>query len=369
MVIGLLGPSIPAIVQDLGITYSQAGLFFTMLAMGSLFGTSLGAIASDYINRKLLFFYFALALVIGLICVGFIQMYGLLLLLIFGFSLLGSPIGAVGQSIMLDMYPEKRGKYLSIQTVFAAAGGFIAPLLVSLNFILHLGWRWSFVQTGMLAFVLCLAVLFVRIPAASRDTSRLPLKEIFRNRRVIFCALIIFFNIAVDIGFSYWLAEYFKTELGVNIRLSSAVVGIYLAGVITGRSLVPVLLKRLHTFRIIQFSLIIALASLLLFLFIPFNGIKAVLCYTYGLGIAPLFPLMLAEGAGTYPKQPGAVTGFLFGWMSLGGMVFPLLLGKLAESVGIERSYLFNVVVCLGILISISLWYRKEREGFSVEKA
>ena len=361
MVIGLLGPSIPAIVQDLGITYSQAGLFFTMLSMGSLFGTTIGAIASDYINRKLLFFYFALALVLGLILVGFIRMYVLLLFLIFGFSLLGSPIGAIGQSIMLGMYPKKREKYLSIQTMFAALGSFVAPLLVSLNFTLHLGWRWPFVQTGILASVLCLAVLFVRIPSASSDTSRLPIKEIFRNKKVIFCSLVIFFSIAVDIGFSYWLAEYFKTELGVNIRLSSAVVGIYLAGVITGRSLVPVLLKRFHTCRIIQFALIIALASLLLFLFTPFNAIKAVLCYTYGLGIAPLFPLMMATGAGTYPKQPGAVTGFLFGWMSLGGMVFPLLIGRLAETAGIERSYLFNAAVCLGLLISISLWYRRNR--------
>ena len=47
MVIGLLGPSLPAIVEDLGISYAQAGLFFTLLSLGSLFGASLGASASD----------------------------------------------------------------------------------------------------------------------------------------------------------------------------------------------------------------------------------------------------------------------------------------------------------------------------------
>ena len=55
MVIGLLGPSIPSIIEDLGIDYTRAGLFFTMLSLGSLFGTTLAGIASDYLNRKVLF--------------------------------------------------------------------------------------------------------------------------------------------------------------------------------------------------------------------------------------------------------------------------------------------------------------------------
>lgn len=52
MVIGLLGPSIPGIIMDLGISYTKAGLFFTLLSLGSLLGTPLGGFASDYLNRK-----------------------------------------------------------------------------------------------------------------------------------------------------------------------------------------------------------------------------------------------------------------------------------------------------------------------------
>ena len=55
MIIGLFGPSLPAIIKDLDISYTRAGLFFTVLSLGSLLGTSLGGYASDYINRKVLF--------------------------------------------------------------------------------------------------------------------------------------------------------------------------------------------------------------------------------------------------------------------------------------------------------------------------
>jgi len=359
MVIGLLGPAIPAIIRDLNISYSQAGLFFTMLSLGSLIGTSIGGILSDYTNKKTLLVVFCCCLIAGLISSGFAVSYLALLLIIFLFSLLGSPIGAVGQSVMLEMFPDKREKYLSYQTVFAAAGSFLAPIMVTINFSTGLNWRWAFMEAGFIGVLLCIAILFVKMPKAIGKKARLPLREIFKNKRIIFCAVIIFFAIAVDIGFVYWLAEYFKTELGVNIRFASGVVGIYLAGVITGRMLVPQLLKRMKGGRIILTGLIIGLASLLCFIFIPGVAVKAALCYVYGLGISSLFPLMMAKGVELYPEQPGAVTGFLFGFMSLGGMVFPLLLGNLAEQIGIAYSYLFPAAVLAGIFIAVSIFIKK----------
>ncbi|MBT3275368.1 MAG: MFS transporter [Spirochaetales bacterium] len=356
MVIGLLGPSIPAIVEDLGITYGQAGLFFTMLSLGSLFGTFFGALASDYLNRKYLFLTCTIILLAGLAGVGFVPGYTGMLVIIFLFSLFGSPIGAIGQSIMLHMYPEKREKYVSLQTTFAALGSFLAPLLITLNFAIGLNWRWPFIQTAGIALLLALAVFSSRIPAAAERKTHLPLKTIFANSQVRICAILIFLSISLDIGFSYWLAEYFASELHVSLGLSSAVVGIYLAGIITGRLLVPLYLRRMKGYQAIQRSLILAAAAMVLFLTIPNSGVKAVLCYFYGLGIAPLFPLMMARGASAYPDQPGAVTGFLFGAMSLGGMVFPLLLGFLAERFGIERSYYFIGVFLVGVFLIITFW-------------
>ncbi len=98
MVIGLLGPSIPGIIMDLGISYTKAGLFFTLLSLGSLLGTSLGGFASDYLNRKILYSGIALVLSAGLVCVGLALSYSLILLFIFLLGLAGSPAGTVGQS-------------------------------------------------------------------------------------------------------------------------------------------------------------------------------------------------------------------------------------------------------------------------------
>ena len=362
MVIGLLGPSVPAIVGDLGISYAQAGFLFTLLSLGSLFGSSLGAIASDYVNRKRILVVCCALFAGGLFSIGFAPGYVALCATVLVFSLFGSPIGSIGQSVMLDMYPGQRSRYLSLQTLFAAVGSFIAPLLVAANLAGGLSWRWPFFQTALLLLVLVVAVMLVHIPdSAAKHSGRTPLRAIMRNPNMAIAAVLIFFYVSVDLGFSYWLAEYFSSELGVNVRLSSAAVSLFLVGMISSRLVTSRLVKRTATKRILVFGLSLAATSLLAFILVPVVWVKAVLACTYGLGVGPVFPLIVAKATEEYPKQSGAVTGLLFGCVSLGGMAFPLLLGVLATHVGIERSYFLPLTVLIGLLVGVLLWIRSRK--------
>ena len=359
MVIGLLGPSLPAIVHDLGISYAQAGFLFTLLSLGSLFGSSFGAIVSDYVNRKRILLSFGCLFACGLIYMGYVSGYVALCCTVFVFSLFGSPIGAIGQSVMLDMYPGQRSRFLSIQTLFGAVGSFIAPLLVAVNFAGGTAWRWPFLETAALVLLLMSIVALVKIPNSSVErSSRVPLASIMRNPNIVIASVLVFFYVAVDLGFSYWLAEYFSTELGVSLRLSSAAVSVFLVGVIASRLATSWLVKQIATKSILVSGLLLASGALLAFLLIPTVGVKVALACIYGMGIGPVFPLLVSKASEEYPQQSGAVTGLIFGCVSLGGMLFPLLLGILATSFGIERSYFLPLVVLVFLLIGILVWIR-----------
>lgn len=367
MVIGLLGPSIPQIIDDLGISYPQAGLFFTMLSLGSLFGTTLTGIASDYLNRKVLFAGVALILAVGLAGIGLAASYPAILLIVLGYSLFGSPAGTVGQSIMLSMFPDRRERYISLQTSFAALGSFTAPLLVALTFSAGLSWRWSFVEAGGIALLLFVWILAAPLPRATgRMISWKSLSRVLGNPRVLVSALLIFFSVAPDLGFSYWLAEHFKTELGVSLSLSSAVVSVFLVGMIAGRLATSRLLRRFASVRILKAGLGLSLASLAVFLAVPLIAVKLASLLLYGLGTAPVFPLLMARGTALFPDQPGTVSGVLFGSVSLGGMVFPLLLGAAAASLGIRLTYTIVGVIILGLLaavIGMQKWWDRIGDG------
>jgi MFS family permease len=353
MVIGILGPSLPSMVADLGITYAQAGFFFTLLSLGSLVGTSLGAVGSDYLPRKVIYGICVIALAAGLSMLGFARGYAIIALVIFLFSMMGSPIGAIGQSIMLDMFPGKRERHLSFMTLFGALGGLLAPVLVSINFGASLSWRWIFIETSVIAFVVFFVLLAIRIPPASQGGARVSFLTIARHRGVIGTAVLIFVSVASDLGFSYWLAQYFKSELHASLGLSSTIVGVYLVGIIAGRLLIPLLLRRVAPRANLVGGLGIALAAILAFILVPWIPAKIALCALYGFGIGPVFPLLVARGTREFPSQAGAVTGILYACMSLGGMAFPLLVGALAQGWGIGNAYFFCAGMVLILLVAM----------------
>jgi len=362
MVIGLLGPSLPAIISGLGISYAQAGFFFTLLSLGSLLGSTVGAAASDRLPRKALYAACAALYVGGLAGLGFTRTYVLVALFVFLASLGGSPLSAVGQSIMLGMFPERRERNLSLMMSIGAVGSLLAPVLVSLNYAAGLAWRWPFLEAASLAVVVFAAILAVPIPAAGPPPERHTVLAILGNRRVLGASLMIFFSIGMDLGFSYWLAQYFSAELHVSTVMSSSVVGLYLAGIIASRFLIPVGLKRLSIERHLAASLAVSVVTILLFILVPTAGVKAALCALYGLGVGPVVPLLLARGSREYPRQSGTVTGVLFAGLSLGGMVFPLLLGVIAARVGIARSYWLSAGIACGLL-AVSLLPRRGPTG------
>jgi fucose permease len=145
------------------------------------------------------------------------------------------------------------------------------------------------------------------------------------------------------------------------MRLSSAAVSLYLVGVMSGRLATSRLVKRIATKTILLVGISLAMASLLAFLLVPEVGAKAAFVCVYGFGIGPIFPLIVSKASEEYPRQSGAVSGLLFGCVSLGGMVFPLLLGVLATTIGIERSYFLSLSVLAVTLVGVLLWIRKRR--------
>jgi MFS family permease len=362
MVIGLLGPSVPAIIMDLDISYTKAGLIFTLLSLGSLIGTPLGGYASDYLNRKILYCSIVFVLSVGLILVGLSPTYAVILLFIFFLSLAGSPAGTVGQSIMLSMFPHRRERLLALQTFFAALGSFTAPLLVALSYSFGLSWRWPFIETAGMVMILFAAILVVPIPKASMESENInTLSSILRNKKIIVSAVLIFFSMGPDIGFSYWLAEYFKSELSVSMKYASAGVSIFLLGMIAGRLITSRALRHIKSRQIMLIGLALALVSLSAFLIVPSVPVKVLSILLYGLGIAPVFPLLMAKGTAVFPDQPGTVSGFLFGCVSLGGMVFPLVIGAVGSVIGIRYSYILIGLIILLLFITIHFWTVKDR--------
>lgn len=359
MVIGLLGPSMPAIIVDLNLSYSSAGLIFTLLSAGSLLGSFVAGVISDFGRRKLLWLFSAASLALGLLLIGFTPGYVSLLITVFLMSLLGGPIGAIGQIIMLKMFPDKRGQYVSLLTMFSAAGSFLAPLIVALVYFLGGDWQFAFFTVACLVILLFTWMLFLKLPRPlEHQGARISLKTVMGDSSIILVGALIFLSVGVDIGFSYWLAEYFTSSVGSTAVFSSIAVSAYLSGVIIGRFSLSRYSTSPWRDRIIMCGLAAAVILLILIINLPSPWMKFLLCPLYGIGIGPLFPYFMSRGTGLYPGKAGAVTGILFSTMSFSGMVFPFLIGTIGSNVGIQSAYYVLFFIELLLLAGIFLMNR-----------
>lgn len=350
LVIGLLGPSVPFIIEEFSIDYSQAGLIFTLLSIASFFGTFTGGWVSDYRRRKIFWLLFLLMLASGLVLCGLASSFTLLLVIVFIMSFCGSPIGAVGQSIMLQMFPEKRGAYVSLSTMFAAVGSFIAPILISAVYLAGFSWRAAYYGAAGIALVLFIFILGTKLPEPiEHHGGSLSVFRLFGDKRVLFAGLMIFFSVGIDLGFSYWLAEYFIRAVGTAAEFSGFAVGCYLLGIISGRFLNSRKPETTGHWKVPMIGLVTAAAALVLFLTVGDFRIKLVLCFIYGIGVGPAFPSMMAAGTSLYPRRSGAVTAVLYSMMSLSGAVFPFMVGRIGTGFGIEKAYYSLFILMLPI--------------------
>lgn len=356
MVIGLMGPALPFIIEEFSLDYQQAGLIFTVLSTSSFFGTFIGGWVSDYRHRKIFWLFFLCSLAIGLIIFGLSISFLMMLIVVFFMSLLGSPIGAVGQSIMLQMFPSRRGKYLSLSTMFAAGGSFLAPLVISLVLLAGLSWRTAFYLVAAMALVIFTVIIFLKLPQpVGTGHSSFSVFKLFADKRILFSGIMIFLCVGLDMSFSYWLAEYFIKSAGAAAEYSGFAVSCYLLGVILGRFINSRKPERFGVWVYPSVGLVLSIISLLLFLNIDLFQLKLVFCMLYGLGIGPAFPSMMANGTSYYPDRSGAATAVLYSMMSLSGAVFPVVIGMIGRDYGIEYAYYGLLVIMIPFVLGILL--------------
>ncbi len=377
LILGLLGPALPGIIRDLNIDYARGGLFFSVISFGGLFGTTAGSILSDFVSRKLIFLVSCGFLVVSLLFMSGATSFLFFMLALLLLSVVGSPIGAVGQGMVLHEYPESRETNLTIQSIFAGLGSFVAPLMISLSYLIGMNWRFAFVGAAVIGGALFIGMLIVRLPAtlsggeANGKEKRNKSGEggafsrtllILKNRDVLLSFILMFLFVGVDFGFSYWLAEYSKTELSLSIKLSSGVVLFYIGGVILGRLVGLYLLKRLALESIVTRIPIISLIAFVGFLIIDNIYIKLLCIVLYGFGVSPLFPLIMAYGTRAIPDNPGIVTGLLFASLSFGGIVFPFLIGIIALRFSLGSAFIFILFILIVIIITMWVAIRVRRE-------
>jgi MFS family permease len=283
--------------------------------------------------------------------------------------LAGSVVSGVGLSastilpatmVISNWFGERRGTALGLTTAGMELGGMVIAIVAG-----HLdavyGWRFAYAVLAipLIAIVAPLYLIFVRTrppqaapsariaaPSAAESASSLPgleLNEALRTR-AFWMLVVLQFCFTFAVGGSFIHLVQYLISIGYTLRAGTMVVGISLGLALIGKPGMGILGDRIGGKNALALCLLLGAANTAFLLLARMFWVLVIFTFVGGLtGAAPiaLGPLVQVETLGL--KRYGSIAGLLTITFTLGAMMGPPIVGKLADVTG---SYTLSFEVC-----------------------
>ena len=341
-----LGPLMPSLREELGLSYTIASLHFSAFAVGMILAGLVGDRVVRRYGRRTVFWIGAAGLVTGAVALTIFHIPVLTVGSVLLMGGVGSLVLILIPAILADRHGENRAVAIVEANTLSAATGAMAGLLIGLGEQTPAGWRGALLLS--LAIPLFLVIRFGRValPAAHQTASqRDVVTRLPAAYWAFWCAVVL--TVGIEFSLIFWGAD-FLVAAGLSTSAAATTVSLFLWGMVAGRIAGRQFARRMPTERLLLLALGVSAAVLGLFV--------------AGFGVANLFPLTVALALGAAPGQSNEASARLTFASGTAILAAPLLLGALADAVGIRLAYGVVPLFILGALVASRLGRRLSQE-------
>lgn len=397
----LLGILTPRIQAYFALDYPQMSFLMSLITIGALFGAILGGdIAKRFNQRNLLILYTSLMLLLVFILAQ-TQSYLVFTLAYIGMGVLDAALFTIAHSLLsrMSQNEEHRTRMLSLADVGFSFGSLLAPVWVSLI----LSWRAEWQQPYILFIGLIFLLLITLSPqsfypsysshanepeAVNHSESSTPLQhppsysnqlsvylQMFRHPLLVLVLLAYIFLGFIEWGQSFWLTSY--VTKGLNLSETSANTSIFflMLGMLLGRVWHAFLASRWTAQQKLQSLAWLCLFGVLLQNLLGLTGWVEAALYLFwlcslllGLGMSVAFPILLGQMIEVFPEQASRLSALAVICISLGSSMAALLVGYLAEWLGMRLAFTIFIGAALAYVVFVSTLL-KQRQRYQTHKS
>jgi fucose permease len=230
-----------------------------------------------------------------------------------------------------------------------------SPVIDALRCMVARSFDWVSVYWIFSALIIStiFALLLVKLPRGElteeERSGTLPIYlGLLKNPTVILFALGVFSYSSCEQGNANWMSQFLLAYHGANPQTTGAGTLSWFWTLLTAGCLAGMLLVKLFdSRRILTVASMLALVSFTCAIF--GNRTMALVCFPLvGLFASVLWPLIAALALNSVERHHGAMTGILFS-SAVGGAIGPVIIGKLADLVGLRLGLTFLYVPFLYI--------------------
>nr|WP_236712668.1 MFS transporter [Peribacillus muralis] len=351
------GPAIPRIQVDFMLNESQLGTLLSLNALGYLIACSFTAFLTRIWGIKIVSISAFGAMILSGVLIFFSRGYPLFsssyFLMYIGNGMLEIALAILGARIFV----KNTGTMMNLTHGFYGLSSTVAPLIaigvMSVNISGHtLDWRGMYLVMLSLSVVPIIFALGSSFPGDDLpDSDRVPLKMLVRDRAIWFMVLILSFGVVSELAVGGWLVNYLeKVYEWDTVTASGMLSAFFLCFTLARLLLGPVTDKIGFNLSLIIFSGSSAICTFAAIL----GGEKlAFLFAAAGIGIAMIYPTVMAFIAKRYPNGSDTAITFTVTLMGVGSVVGNYLIGGIIEAV----KNLYGPDTSIGLLRGLQAGY------------
>lgn len=351
-----LGPVMPFLREDLHINHTVGSLHVSAFALGMILAGMVGDRLARRIGRRCLFWGGAAGMALGAVCLALARTAALTIPAALLMGALGSLLLILIQSTLADRHSTGRAIALTEANVVASICAGLAPVLVGTFQGSGLGWRGALLVAVAVVALLALYGRHVTLPEQG-SASPIGQVAVVMNGAGLEGALppifwaywaLTLFCVAIEWCVVVWSADFLHDVGGLSVVNAASVLGVFFVAEVVGRVIGSRLTHSRSSMSLLLVALLVTLAGFPLLWLAPAVPLRVVGLLITGLGVANLFPLTLAAATGVAPRKADSASSRIALGAGIAIFAAPLLLGRLADTMGIQRAY--SIIAVLVVL-------------------
>lgn len=381
-----IGSLLPFIRDARGLDYAFCGLLVSLHSCGNLASSFLAGMLPVFIGRKRSILIFNSFFSVAYLLILFSHNPVLLAL---AFLMTGLARGAssnFNNATINSLAPGKAWLINGLHAMFSI-GAFLFPLLL-IALTASDAANWVLACYFMLAMGILSFLLYLLIPVeekqenadsgkkkqggkaagAGDDTQRKRKKKtdwgFFREPLFWLCTATLFFYLCAEQGVIGWLITYFKDTGLMSGSLSQVMASVLWIMILSGRLTVAYLSTRVNKAKLLRMMSVGFVAFCFLLLVSRSTGLIVLGILGFGYSMAGIYPTTVSF-AGNIIQKYQVAWSFILTFASLGSILMPSIIGKIAEMSGIVygmSSIVVVVVIDMVFILALTRYVKKNAE-------
>ncbi len=369
------GPAIPRMQADFSLNETQLGMLLAFNSLGYLVACSFTGALAGKIGIKwtgiLSFGSMAVSGVFMYVAANYVQLSASYFLMYIGNGML-----EIGLAIMAArIFTKNTGAMMNLAHFFYGLSSAIAPIIAASMMGWQplggeLGWRGMYLIMLSLSLLPIIPSLIAKFPQDGEEHGeRVTMKSIGKDRAAWLIVLVLSLGVVSELAVGGWLVNYLEKAYDWSTGAASRMLSIFFVFFMAARLLLgPITDKIGYTLSIIlmaAFSGICSLAAILA------GEPGAILFAVAGIGIAPIYPTVMAILAKRYPRGTETAITFTVTLMGIACVIGNLLIGVIIdgsqklfgagkearESLTLGLQFGYGFIALLALLCSVSCIY------------